>query len=73
MLEYFYGASENRRRRQELFMRALLAGFLRDEGAATAIEYAVIAGGISIVIVAVVNGIGLNVAGRFQSYSSALK
>ncbi|MCC8935205.1 hypothetical protein CI1B_08380 [Bradyrhizobium ivorense] len=54
-------------------MRALLAGFLRDEGAATAIEYAVIAGGISIVIVAVVNGIGLNVAGRFQSYSSALK
>lgn len=54
-------------------MRALLARFLSDEGAATAIEYAIVAGGISIVIVAVVKGIGLNLSGRFESYSSALK
>jgi pilus assembly protein Flp/PilA len=39
-------------------MRALMARFLRDEVGATAIEYAIIAGGISIVIVAGVRGIG---------------
>ena len=54
-------------------MRALLARFLRDETAATAIEYAVVAGGISIVIVTVVKGIGINLSGRFDSYSAALK
>jgi pilus assembly protein Flp/PilA len=74
LLTYFYGASEHPRGvGQELFMRALLARFLSDEGAATAIEYAIVAGGISIVIVAVVKGIGLNLSGRFESYSSALK
>jgi len=54
-------------------MRALLARFLRDETAATAIEYAIIAGGISIVIVGVVKAIGTNLSGRFESYSTALK
>lgn len=54
-------------------MRALLARFLRDEVAATAIEYAIIAGGLSIVITAAVKGIGVNVSGRFDSYATALK
>ena len=54
-------------------MRALLARFLCDEVAATAIEYAIVAAGISIVIVTVVAGIGSNLSGRFVSYSSALK
>jgi pilus assembly protein Flp/PilA len=54
-------------------MHALLARFLRDEGGATAIEYAIIAAGISIVITAVVTGIGTNLSGRFDSVSSAFK
>ncbi|NEU98354.1 Flp family type IVb pilin [Bradyrhizobium uaiense] len=54
-------------------MRGLLARFLRDEVGATAIEYAVIAGGISIVIVAGVRGIGTSVSGQFSAVSSAFK
>lgn len=54
-------------------MRALLARFLRDEVGATAIEYAIIAGGISIVITAAVKGIGTNLSGRFDAVSSAFK
>ena len=54
-------------------MYALLARFLQDEVGATAIEYAIIAGGISIVIVAGVKGIGTQVAGQFTAVSSAFK
>ena len=39
-------------------MRELILRFLRDDFAATSIEYALIAGGVSIVIVGVVNTIG---------------
>ena len=39
-----------------------LKGFLKDENGATAIEYALIAGGIAVVIVTAVNGVG-SVAG----------
>ncbi|MGY3446677.1 MULTISPECIES: Flp family type IVb pilin [unclassified Bradyrhizobium] len=74
MLEYYYGAGDKAAGvGQELFMRALLARFLRDEVGATAIEYAIIAGGISIVIVAGVRGIGTQVAGQFTAVSSAFK
>jgi pilus assembly protein Flp/PilA len=41
--------------------------FIRDEEAATAIEYAMIAGGIAVAIVAAVNSLGLSVLGLFQS------
>jgi len=54
-------------------MRALIARFLRDDVGATAIEYAIIAGGISIVIVAGVRGIGTSVSGQFTAVSSAFK
>ncbi|MFB9268819.1 Flp family type IVb pilin [Bradyrhizobium erythrophlei] len=54
-------------------MRSLLARFIGDEAGATAIEYAIIAGGLSIVIVAAVNGIGINLSGRFDAMSTALK
>lgn len=51
----------------------LLNKFLRDESGATAIEYGLIAAGISVAIIAVVNGIGdkLNVA--FTSINTQLK
>jgi len=54
-------------------MRRSLARFLGDESGATSIEYAVIAVGISIVIVAAVNGLGTNVSTKFTSMSTALK
>ena len=47
--------------------------FVGDEAGATAIEYALIASGVSIVIVAVVSGLGTNVKTLFTSVSSALK
>jgi pilus assembly protein Flp/PilA len=50
-----------------------LVAFLRDESGATAIEYALIAGGISIVIVAAVNGIGSTLNTTFSSISTQLR
>jgi pilus assembly protein Flp/PilA len=47
--------------------------FLRDDTAATAIEYAIIAGGLSIVIVAVVQSIGTSLNTKFTSVSTAVK
>ncbi|MBR0697959.1 Flp family type IVb pilin [Bradyrhizobium lablabi] len=54
-------------------MRALLTRFVDDEAGATAIEYALVAGGISIVIVTVVGGIGSSLSGTFASVSTSLK
>lgn len=53
-------------------MRAFKA-FLADESGATAIEYGLIAAGISLVIIAVVNGIGTNLKGKFTSINASLK
>lgn len=52
---------------------ALLRRFARDESAATAIEYALIASGISIVIAASVFSVGNAVKSDFTSVSTALK
>ena len=46
--------------------------FWRDETAATAIEYALIAVGISVVIVTAVNSIGTSVKGLFTNVSTGL-
>jgi pilus assembly protein Flp/PilA len=53
-------------------MRKLVLRFLGDETGATAIEYAIIAAGISIVIVAAVNSIGTSLNSTFSSISSQL-
>jgi pilus assembly protein Flp/PilA len=58
---------------QEVWMPRLLARFLGDESGATSIEYAIIATGLSIVILTAVNGIGSNVSTKFTSVSTALK
>jgi pilus assembly protein Flp/PilA len=55
------------------FMRRLLKSFFRDDSGATAIEYALIAMGISIVIVASVNGIGTGLNSKFTTISTSLK
>ena len=54
-------------------MRRLLARFVDDESGATAIEYCIIAAGISIVIVTAVNGIGSALNTKFADISSSLK
>ena len=52
--------------------RAFL-GFLSDESGATAIEYGLIAAGISIVIITAVNGIGSTLKTNFEGISTSLK
>ena len=54
-------------------MRKLISSFLADQSGATAIEYCLIAAGISIVIVVAVNGIGTTVNGKFTSINSSIK
>jgi pilus assembly protein Flp/PilA len=68
-----YGAENSGERRQEFFMRRLLARFVDDECGATAIEYALIAGGISIVIVTAVNGVGSMLSTKFVDVSTSIK
>ncbi|MGA8615676.1 MAG: Flp family type IVb pilin [Xanthobacteraceae bacterium] len=46
--------------------------FGRDETAATAIEYGLIAAGIAVAIIAVVLGVGSNLATTFGDVSSAM-
>ena len=50
-----------------------LKRFLKDENGATAIEYALIAGGIALVIVAAVNGVGSALSTKFVTISTSLK
>jgi pilus assembly protein Flp/PilA len=54
-------------------MCSTLDRFLSDERAATSIEYALIASGISVAIVGIVGGIGTNVRTMFNTVSTALK
>jgi pilus assembly protein Flp/PilA len=54
-------------------MSYVILRFLRDDTGATAIEYALIAGGIAVVIVAAVNGLGTQVNSMFTGVSTALK
>jgi pilus assembly protein Flp/PilA len=47
--------------------------FLRDDSGATAIEYGLIAAGISVAIIAVVNGLGTKLNATFQNVSDQMK
>jgi pilus assembly protein Flp/PilA len=53
-------------------MKTLVSRFVKDESGATAIEYGLIAAGISVAIVAVVQGIGPKLNAAFTSVSNAL-
>jgi pilus assembly protein Flp/PilA len=46
--------------------------FLKDDSGATAIEYGLIAAGISVAIITVVQGLGTKLHTTFSSVSSAL-
>jgi pilus assembly protein Flp/PilA len=54
-------------------MLTKLRAFLRNESGATAIEYGLIAAGISVAIIAVVNGLGTKLHTTFSSISTQLK
>ena len=54
-------------------MKNLIARFVKDESGATAIEYGLIAAGISLAIIAVVNGLGSNLNDKFTSINTSLK
>jgi pilus assembly protein Flp/PilA len=51
----------------------IISRFLKDETAATAIEYGLIAAGISLAIIAAVNGLGSKLNAKFTSINSSLK
>ena len=57
----------------EVKLKGLLQKFLSDEQGATAIEYGLIAAGISLAIIAVVNGLGTSLSTQFNSISTSLK
>ena len=54
-------------------MRQLFSRFIADQSGATAIEYCLIAVGLSIVIITAVNGIGSTLNTKFASVNSSLK
>jgi pilus assembly protein Flp/PilA len=54
-------------------MKRIFARFLADESGATAIEYGLIAAGISIAIIVVVNGLGSNLNTKFDAINTSLK
>ena len=53
-------------------MMRLIALFLKDQSGATAIEYGLIAAGISVAIIAIIQGLGTKLASTFTSVSTAL-
>ena len=54
-------------------MQRVFSKFLSDQSGATAIEYGLIAAGIALAIIAVVNGLGSNLNTQFTSINSSLK
>jgi pilus assembly protein Flp/PilA len=57
----------------EAALKRYFLDFLSDETGATAIEYGLIAAGIALAIIAVVNGLGTNLNGMYSSINNSLK
>lgn len=58
---------------QEGILSLLFSRFLKDERGATAIEYGLIAAGIALAIIAVVNGLGSTLNTKFTTLNTSLK
>lgn len=54
-------------------MKRVFLKFLSDQSGATAIEYGLIAAGIALAIIAVVNGLGSTLNTTFSSVNTSLK
>jgi pilus assembly protein Flp/PilA len=57
----------------EVIMPPKLLEFLKDETAATAVEYGIIAAGIAVAIIAALKGLGSKLNTTFTSVQTALK
>jgi len=53
-------------------MSSMFLRFMRDQSGATAIEYGLIAAGISVAIIAVVNALGVQLTNTFTTVSTQL-
>jgi pilus assembly protein Flp/PilA len=53
-------------------MQKLVSRFINDESGATAIEYGLIAAGISVAIITIVQGLGTKLADTFTTISDKL-
>jgi pilus assembly protein Flp/PilA len=51
----------------------MVSKFIRDESGATAIEYGLIAAGIAVAIITVVQGLGTKLTSTFTEVQNALK
>jgi pilus assembly protein Flp/PilA len=58
---------------RDITMTNILKDFIADERGATAIEYGLIAAGIALAIITVVNGMGSRLNAKFASISTSLK
>ena len=56
-----------------LNLKRTFLNFLSDESGATAIEYGLIAAGIALAIIAIVNGLGGSVNTKFTDLNTSLK
>jgi pilus assembly protein Flp/PilA len=54
-------------------VKKIIAKFWADQSGATAIEYGLIAAGIALAIITVVNGLGSTLQGKFTSINTSLK
>jgi pilus assembly protein Flp/PilA len=54
-------------------MRRIIADFMADQAGATAIEYGLIAAGISIAIIVAVNNLGGTLNGTFTNFNTQLR
>ena len=54
-------------------MRRIFANFMKDGSGATAIEYGLIAAGISVAIIVAVNGLGTTLNTTFSSVNTQLR
>lgn len=54
-------------------MTKFISRFAKDESGATAIEYGLIAAGIAVAVITVVNGLGSKLNTKFGSISASLK
>jgi pilus assembly protein Flp/PilA len=54
-------------------LKRVILRFVSDQSGATAIEYGLIAAGIALAIIAVVNGLGTNLNTVFSTVSTSLK
>ena len=63
----------SRATRKDAKLKRIFLKFLADETGATAIEYCLIAAFIALAIIAIVNGLGINLANELAQINDSLK